>query len=68
MEKLSKILGRNAQLIAKQTQKANRGLYKLTPKDVSNIEVALRLRIESCEDNEDWKSAAAWKRTWRKFT
>jgi hypothetical protein len=66
MEKLNKILGRNAQLIAKQTQLAKQGLYKLTPKDVSNIEVALRLRMEAYREM-DWKSFNMWKRTWRKF-
>lgn len=39
----------------------------LTATDICNIETALRLRVESCEDSEDPKGALVWWRTWIKF-
>ncbi len=44
---------------------------KTTPflyKDLRLIEVALRLRIESCEDNEDIKGAKKWRIVHTKVT
>lgn len=53
--------------LAKRIDEKSRGLYKLTSKDVENIELALRLRIEACLENDDYKAAARWRRTWEKF-
>lgn len=53
--------------LAEQIAQREKGLYRLTATDVNNIECALRLRIESCEDNNDHRGAAVWKRTHAKF-
>lgn len=54
-----KYAGDQATIIADQFVKA----LGLSDEDFDNIEVALRLRVESCEDNEDKKAAADWRRT-----
>lgn len=43
------------------------GVFKLTHDDIVNIEVALRCRVEACDENEDYKAALRWRRTLRKF-
>lgn len=35
----------------------------LTETDLERIEIALRLRVEACEDNKEIKEAANWERT-----
>ena len=40
----------------------------LTLADLSRIEVALRLRIESCEENHEWKEARLWRSTHEKIS
>lgn len=67
MRHIKKVLKEVAQEIALR----KKGLYKLTSKDCRLIEVALRLRIESIEEQDmtpqDLRDIAMWKRTWKKF-
>jgi hypothetical protein len=63
MEKLRKILGRNARMISERKQ----GLYRLTPKDVSSIEYILKLQMDVCVARGDWKGYSRCKRILGKF-
>lgn len=42
-------------------KKSHRRVLALTAGDLSNLDVALRLRVEACEENGE--SGAHWKRT-----